>query len=102
MVDECGLVQLPMEDIPSGERERSRGINAWIEERMDKVLTSEGWCRRVEGARVLNISMRTSDHSIRFLGINDPWNRTSRPRCRFHFEMAWLLDEGCHGVVEKT
>ncbi|XP_019157741.1 PREDICTED: uncharacterized protein LOC109154396 [Ipomoea nil] len=100
-IDECGLAQLPMQGYPYT-WERGEGTVDWIEERLDKVLVTQEWREVVRDASVLNILTRRSDHSALFLGILNPRERRNGMRRRFRFEMAWLHDEGCRGVVERT
>ncbi|XP_019181782.1 PREDICTED: uncharacterized protein LOC109176840 [Ipomoea nil] len=100
-IDECGLAQLPMQGYPYT-WERGEGTVDWIEERLDKVLVTQEWRDVVRDASVLNILTRQSDHSALFLGILNLRERRNGMRRRFRFEMAWLYDEGCRGVVEKA
>lgn len=46
-----------------------------------------------------NLVTRNSDHSALYLGFGAGRVRNGGSRS-FRFEMAWLLDEGCRGVVE--
>ncbi|XP_019173810.1 PREDICTED: uncharacterized protein LOC109169382 [Ipomoea nil] len=99
-IKQCGLSQLPM----SGYQftwEKSKGTPDWIEERLDKVLASDEWCGIVPEAIFINLLTRKSDHSALLLETRNlcRWNERSR---RFRFEMAWLHDEGCREVVEKS
>ncbi|XP_019198918.1 PREDICTED: uncharacterized protein LOC109192679 [Ipomoea nil] len=82
--------------------EKGKGTVNWIEERLDKVLATESWCGVVRGASVTNFLTRESDHSALFLGIHDHSRQGGRRKRGFHFEMAWLHDEGCRGVVETA
>ncbi|XP_019188355.1 PREDICTED: uncharacterized protein LOC109182660 [Ipomoea nil] len=100
-IDECGLAQLPMQGYPFT-WERGEGTVDWIEERLDKVLVTQEWREVVRDASVLNILTRRSDHSALFLGILNLRERAGGGRRGFRFEMAWLHDEGCRGVVERT
>ncbi|XP_019158174.1 PREDICTED: uncharacterized protein LOC109154890 [Ipomoea nil] len=73
----CGLVQLPMR----GHQftwEKGKGTDRWMEERLDKVLVSTRWT-----------TMHTEGR------------RHGGPK-RFLFEMAWVHDDGCRGVVETA
>ncbi|XP_019150960.1 PREDICTED: uncharacterized protein LOC109147758 [Ipomoea nil] len=82
--------------------EKSKGTSNWIEERLDKVLTTASWGDVNHHADVQNILTRTSDHSALFLSINAPCMQRGRGPRGFKFEMAWLLDEGCREVVETA
>ncbi|XP_019157949.1 PREDICTED: uncharacterized protein LOC109154672 [Ipomoea nil] len=100
-IDQCGLTQLPME----GYRftwEKGKGTPACIEERLDKVLASNGWREIVHGARVINNLMRKSDHSALFLSVHGTFQNGGGGRRGFRFEMAWIYDDGCRNVVEKS
>ncbi|XP_019158838.1 PREDICTED: uncharacterized protein LOC109155671 [Ipomoea nil] len=100
-IDQCGLTQLPIE----GYRftwEKGKGTPACIEERLDKVLASNDWRDIVPGARVINNLMRKSDHSALFLSVYGTLQNGGGGRRGFRFEMAWLYDDGCRNVVEKS
>ncbi|XP_019179272.1 PREDICTED: uncharacterized protein LOC109174493 [Ipomoea nil] len=100
-IEECGLAQMPMTGYPFT-WQKGKGTPNWIEERLDKVLTTQGWRDLVPDASVLNILTRKSDHSALFLGILNLRERRGGLGRGFRFEMAWLHDEGCRGVVEKA
>lgn len=94
-LDVCGLLQVPT-------WERGSGTEAWVEERLDRVVACKYWCTLLEAAKVINILTRTSDHSAIFLGVNETRVSGGSTRRGFRFEMAWLLDAGCRGVVEQA
>ncbi|XP_019171492.1 PREDICTED: uncharacterized protein LOC109167042 [Ipomoea nil] len=100
-IEECGLAQMPMMGYPFT-WEKGKGTPNWIEERLDKVLTSQSWRDIVPDASVQNILTRKLDHSALFLGILNLRERMGGLRRGFRFEMAWLHDEGCRDVVEKA
>ncbi|XP_019166969.1 PREDICTED: uncharacterized protein LOC109162741 [Ipomoea nil] len=100
-IEECGLTQLPMSGYPYT-WEKGKGTPNWIEERLDKVLATQTWRELVADANVQNILTRKSDHSFLFLGILNLRGRRGVLRRGFRFEMAWLHDEGCREVVEKS
>ncbi|XP_019190821.1 PREDICTED: uncharacterized protein LOC109185297 [Ipomoea nil] len=99
-IEYCGLAQLPMDGYQFT-WEKGKGTSRWIEEKLDKVLTTSTWCDINTMVRVTNILTRKSDHSALFMGIHDPMGR-ARPRRRFRFEMTWTYDEGCRAVVEEA
>ncbi|XP_019173194.1 PREDICTED: uncharacterized protein LOC109168597 [Ipomoea nil] len=100
-IEDCGLSQMPLDGYQFN-WERGQGTMNWIEERLDKVFTTESWRNIVLGARVTNLTTRVSDHSALFLGIHDSLGRAGTSKRGFRFEMAWLHDEGCRGVVEQS
>ncbi|XP_031116501.1 uncharacterized protein LOC116020159 [Ipomoea triloba] len=100
-LDDCGLTQLPLRGYQFT-WERGKGTTDWLEERLDKVLADDRWRCLQEGAIVENILTRSSDHSALFLRLSDNAVRQGGLRRAFKFEMAWLLDEGCRGVVEHA
>ncbi|XP_019165702.1 PREDICTED: uncharacterized protein LOC109161665 [Ipomoea nil] len=100
-IEECGLAQMHMMGYPFT-WEKGKCTPNWIEERLDKVLASQSWRENVPDASVQNILTRKSDHSALFLGILNLRERTGGLRRGFRFEMAWLHDEGCRGVVERA
>ncbi|XP_019168526.1 PREDICTED: uncharacterized protein LOC109164444 [Ipomoea nil] len=99
-IEKCGLSQMSM----GGYQftwEKGKGTTSWIEERLDKVLSTNSWNSIVLGARVTNLLTRKSDHSVLFLEIRDPSGGRSGRGRGFRFESAWLYDEGCRRVVES-
>ncbi|XP_019166597.1 PREDICTED: uncharacterized protein LOC109162331 [Ipomoea nil] len=100
-IEDCVLSQMPMEGYQFT-WEKGQGTPNWIEEKFDKVLTPNDWRNVVVGARVTNLATRRSDHSALFLGIHDSVGRGGTGKRGFQFEMAWLHDEGCRGVVEES
>ncbi|XP_019155728.1 PREDICTED: uncharacterized protein LOC109152484 [Ipomoea nil] len=100
-LDDSSLVQLPTEGYPYT-WERGSGTEAWVEERLDRVVATAEWCNLLEGARVVNLLTRTSDHSALFIGISSFGEGSCSGSWGFRFEMALLLDDGCRGVVEKA
>ncbi|XP_019160471.1 PREDICTED: uncharacterized protein LOC109157045 [Ipomoea nil] len=101
VIEQCGLTQMPM----CGYQftwEKGKGTAGWIEKRLDKVLATDELCGIVIGARVFNLLTRTSYHFAIFLAIQDFVVRGRVGRRRFRFDMTWLYDEGCRGVVAKS
>ncbi|XP_019166906.1 PREDICTED: uncharacterized protein LOC109162678 [Ipomoea nil] len=94
---DCGLVSLPMIGYPFT-WDRGKGTVDWVEERLDRVVACMDWLGLYDRARVYNIRTDSSDHSALFMDIYGLVH-VARP-CSFRFENAWLLDEGCRGVVE--
>ncbi|XP_019199918.1 PREDICTED: uncharacterized protein LOC109193531 [Ipomoea nil] len=96
-----GLVQLPMR----GHQftwEKGKGTDRWMEERLDKVLVSTRWTTLHTEAWVENILTRKSDHSTLFLNTDIVRGRRHGGPKQFCFEMAWVHDDGCRGVVETA
>ncbi|XP_019179715.1 PREDICTED: uncharacterized protein LOC109174928 [Ipomoea nil] len=100
-IEDCGLAQMPMDGYPYT-WEKGKGTVNWIEERLDKVLVTDEWHNMVARARVTNLRIRKSDHSALFLGIHESLGKSGAGKRGFRFEMAWLYDEGCRGVVEQS
>ncbi|XP_019176908.1 PREDICTED: uncharacterized protein LOC109172215 [Ipomoea nil] len=100
-IEDCGLAQMPMDGYQFT-WEKSKGMINWMEERLDKVLVTESWLSTVLSARVTNLATRKSDHSALFLGIHDSVGRGGTSKMGFRFEMAWLHDEWCRGVMEQA
>ncbi|XP_019168364.1 PREDICTED: uncharacterized protein LOC109164064 [Ipomoea nil] len=85
---------------PERNRRFDEGTADWLEERLDKVLVNEAWRSLNAQASVLNLLTCRSDHSALFLGIRDCIRGGRRRTKTFRFEISWLHDEGCRGVVE--
>ncbi|VFQ90108.1 unnamed protein product [Cuscuta campestris] len=100
-LENCGLEQVPFVGYPYT-WERGKGTDAWVEEKLDRAVANESWTCVFETTKVYNCLVRSSDHSALFLDIFDRESLTFSGQRRFRFEMAWLLDEGCRGVVEES
>ncbi|XP_019198916.1 PREDICTED: uncharacterized protein LOC109192676 [Ipomoea nil] len=100
-IEDCGLAQMPMDGYQYT-WENGKGTVDLLEERRDKVLVTNEWRNIVVGARVTNLATRKSDHSALFLGIHESLGRGGAGRRGFRFEIGWLYDEGCRGVVEQS
>ncbi|XP_031106177.1 uncharacterized protein LOC116010810 [Ipomoea triloba] len=100
-MEDCELIQLPLRGYQYT-WERGKGSEEWMEEKLDKVFATSGWCGQLEDACVENILTRTSDHSALFLSPLGEGGRGGGRRKGFKFEMAWLLDEGCMEVVQSA
>ncbi|VFR00567.1 unnamed protein product [Cuscuta campestris] len=98
-LEDCGLLNVPTMGYPFT-WERGKGTETWVEERLDRVVATGNWVDLQGAFRVSNILTRTSDHSALFLDVYESERRVGRGGRRFRFEMAWLLDKGCRGVVE--
>ncbi|XP_019196029.1 PREDICTED: uncharacterized protein LOC109189860 [Ipomoea nil] len=99
-LEDCGLGQIPMIGYQFT-WEKGKGTETWVEEKLDRVVASDGWRALVEGAMVYNILTRRSDHSTLFLDIRPDIGGRAGNQC-FRFEMAWLVDGGCREVVEEA
>ncbi|VFQ64830.1 unnamed protein product [Cuscuta campestris] len=100
-LEDCGLLNVPTMGY-SFTWERGKGTEAWVEERLDRVVATGDWVDLQGAIQVSNILTRTSDHSALFLDVYESECRVGRGGRRFRFEMAWLLDKGCRGVVEAA
>ncbi|VFQ71532.1 unnamed protein product [Cuscuta campestris] len=87
---DCGLIDLGMKGYPFT-WERGRGSTDWVEERLDRAVATDAWLALFPRACVLNIDMRSSDHSALLLRVTGT-AYISRIK-RFRFENAWLQDE---------
>ncbi|XP_019190328.1 PREDICTED: uncharacterized protein LOC109184745 [Ipomoea nil] len=96
---DCQLVDLGM----TGGRftwEKGRGTDAWVEERLDRVVASLEWLEIYEEVEVRNVWTYNSDHYAIFLDLDTQPVRATRRA--FKFESAWLLEEGCAKVVDEA
>ncbi|XP_019199913.1 PREDICTED: uncharacterized protein LOC109193526 [Ipomoea nil] len=100
-IEDCGLAQLPMIGYPYT-WEKGKGTANWIEERLDKVLVTNEWRNIIPHVKVMNLRTRKSDHSAIFFTVQEEVGRDGVRRRGFRFEMTWLYDEGCRGVVEQA
>ena len=98
-ITDCGLKDLGFVGHPFT-WEKWRGTDRWVEERLDRALANEAWCRRFGQARLSHISRIVSDHNPILLEIfkfvPKPYNR------RFRFENAWISEEGCAAIIKQS
>ncbi|XP_031108695.1 uncharacterized protein LOC116013186 [Ipomoea triloba] len=80
--------------------EKCRGTDAWVEERLDRVVANLDWTDLYSEASVLNILTATSNHCATFL--NPVLNRLRASKRTFKFESAWLSEEGCKNIVDSS
>lgn len=80
--------------------ERGKGTYHWVEECLDRAVTSTDWCRLFMEATVRNCLTFTSDHSAIFLNL-EVLSVRKRGK-QFKFEAAWLYDENCAKIVELS
>ncbi|XP_074347007.1 uncharacterized protein LOC141685827 [Apium graveolens] len=96
-VMDCGLTDLGF----IGEkfsRERARGTDRWIQERLDKGLATKEWCEMFPGAQVQVLEVSTSDHLPLCLQLN---RQVYVPRSRrFRFENMWIQEKECQGIIK--
>lgn len=100
-LENCGLHTIDTEGYPFT-WERGLGTDAWIEEKLNRVIATDAWISCLPSATVVNIFSHSSDHSIIFIDVRGTHIMTNRGRKSFKFEMGWLLDEGYRGVVEEA
>lgn len=80
--------------------ERGRGKANWVEERLDRAVTSNSWRLLFQNARLENINTICSDHSAIFLDLDPkPYSFKEKP---FRFENAWLKDDECSRIVANS
>ncbi|XP_019150115.1 PREDICTED: uncharacterized protein LOC109146918 [Ipomoea nil] len=98
-LEDCQLVDLSM----VGSRftwEKGRGTETWVEERLDRAVTTTDWLDVFEEAVVYNLLTMSSDHNALVLDVEARTVRASKRS--FKFESAWLMEEGCHKVVDNS
>lgn len=80
--------------------ERGRGTSTWIEERLDRALTTSSWLHLFPLAKLYNLVGSNSDHSTILLVLKK--SESDRGETRFHFENAWLLEPMCQQLVAES
>ena len=94
-VEFCGLRDMGMEGYPFT-WEKSRGAFNWIEERLDRAMSTQRWSTLFDTACVYNLETISFDHSALLLDFLE--KKVSRRR-RFHFENAWIKEEDYRHLV---
>ena len=98
-ITDCGLKDLGFVGHPFT-WEKWCGTNRWVEERLDRALANEAWCRRFGQARLSHISRTVSDHNPILLEIFKFVPKTYNRR--FRFENAWISEEGCAAIIKQS
>ncbi|XP_074378628.1 uncharacterized protein LOC141720172 [Apium graveolens] len=95
---DCGLEDLGYTgDIYTWER--ARGMDRWIQERLDRGLATKEWCELFPAAEVQVLEMSSSDHMPLVLQLHK--QVYIRKRCRFKFENMWVKESECRSIVQS-
>ncbi|XP_073121701.1 uncharacterized protein [Henckelia pumila] len=78
--------------------ERSRGIDFFVEERLDRAMATPIWLNLLLMAEVSNLEVVSSYHNAIFLNID---NRVAHKKKSFCFENAWIIETECKEMVQK-
>ncbi|KAL6521117.1 hypothetical protein OROGR_017686 [Orobanche gracilis] len=98
-LDDCGLHDIGMKGYEFT-WVKSRGTDRWVEERLDRAVSTDTWMENHSQVVVHNIQTVYSDHAALFMDLD---NMQEGPREHwFRFESAWLLDKQCREVVLTT
>ncbi|CAH9106024.1 unnamed protein product, partial [Cuscuta epithymum] len=79
--------------------ERWRGTPNWVEEKLDRILTSESWLDSFGNAAAETLEGSPSDHMALVIKLQPV--RGVRRRRRFKFENVWLKEADCREVVVR-
>lgn len=99
VIQDCGLVDIPMEGYPYTWVTRC-GTPRQVEERLDRAFRNEEWWRCFPLARVINSVAPISDHTPIVLHTTTPSPRSFRRT--FRFKNMWLQEPELDGVIEKS
>ena len=75
-------------------------IITWI--RLDRGVATSSWIQMFPSTRVHHISGSLSDHFPLWICTDDENARFYRKRRPFRFEVVWMKDEQCEGVIKHT
>ncbi|XP_019161998.1 PREDICTED: uncharacterized protein LOC109158536 [Ipomoea nil] len=93
-----------LQDVPFGGHQytwvKSRGTDRMLEEKLDRILSSDGWLDLFGGVRALSLTVPYSDH--RPLMLTPVSLPTVRRRARFCFDNMWLREEACREIVAHS
>lgn len=99
VLEDCGLRDMPL----IGHQftwERGTGTTKLIKVRLDRALVSAGFISFFTEAKLINLEVSTSDHSLILLELRKPTAVT--PTRRFRFENAWLREPICQQIVTEV
>lgn len=96
---ECGLED-PRFNGSKFTWEKSRGMEIWIQERLDRGFTNHDWRGLFPHAEVKVIEVSTSDHFPLLLQLN---SQVYVPKTKsFRFENIWIREAECLNVVKNS
>lgn len=99
VITECGLVDLGFK----GNEfiwEKSRGTEAWVQERLDRGFANSDWRNMFLNAEIEVCEVSTSDHLPLLLQLNA---QVYVPRGRrFKFENSWIREADCLNLVRSS
>jgi hypothetical protein len=74
----------------------------FVQERLEKVVTSSEWCTLFPAVDVVvEASVTSSDHALLFLALKgNPSGK--RPKRTFKYEASWSLDGECKGIIQRV
>lgn len=71
-----------------------------MEERSDRAVASLGWITRFTHARVIHITLTTSDHLPIFLDLQN--GRRGRSNRGFKYENSWSKEGECERIIKEV
>ncbi|XP_031121072.1 uncharacterized protein LOC116024317 [Ipomoea triloba] len=77
--------------------EKGRGTDAWVQEKLDRILVSGDWRDMFPGARAWSVEGGCSVHLALFLMTDD--GRATQFRRRPRFENVWVRNPECRRVI---
>ncbi|XP_019190543.1 PREDICTED: uncharacterized protein LOC109184976 [Ipomoea nil] len=98
-VADSGLQDFPFTG-PQFTWERFRGTADMVEEKLDRILTSDSWTSLFDGATACSFITPYSDH-IPLLLIPVMVTQECR-RCRFCFDNVWLREDKCREIIAQS
>ncbi|XP_038697213.1 uncharacterized protein LOC119994946 [Tripterygium wilfordii] len=79
----------------------NRSGTALVEERLDRVVSSDSWSQQFLGAYLRHLASPASDHSPLLLTISRGPTISNRS-CRFHFEEFWCKIPECESIIKNS
>ncbi|XP_031092171.1 uncharacterized protein LOC115996872 [Ipomoea triloba] len=98
-IADCSIHEFPFE----GHQftwERSRGTPNMVEEKLDRIFTTESWVTMFDGARATSMLCPYSDH-LPLLLTSVSLAHTIK-RKRFCFDNMWLREDKCREIVMQS
>lgn len=99
MLEEVGLKDMKLYG-HSFTWERGRGMDAWLEIRLDRAMVTSNWFELFPYSKLYNLEGSPSDHSAICLepSVSSPGLRKKR----FRFENVWLTEPLCRVIVREN
>jgi hypothetical protein len=98
ILEDCGLKDLGFKGSKYTWNNGQQDGN-FVKELLDPVVANRAWCETFKNREVWVLATRTSDHKPMMVRILNEAQSQTRFHKSFKFEVHWLADEECLGII---